>query len=360
MRCEDCLSRLDEFLDGEVEGRDALNVRAHLASCASCSMQYESLLREREVYADFLQGVVPSSGARAALMSRIEMEAPPTRAGGILSALLGYRFRRLSWAGQRPAFAATLAVVVLLLTVAAFGLFAGREEEPQQLASATGARPSNEQPATVAPVTEVKERDGRATEQGQPKGDAGVPNVTSGPEQLQPEQAQPETKGTEPRRRAVRRAGARAMAAEASTESVALNGESVLPKLAPRNARAGELGAAAGKHFERTRLLLLAFKNASSSAEGEAFDVAYEKSLSRSLASRNALLRQEAGNAHNRPVEALLKRVEPLLNDIAQLPENASREDVESIRRRIATGEVLLTLRARSSDVQVAAVTRRD
>lgn len=41
MECSECVSRLWEYLDGELEAEDVLALRCHLGRCAGCGPAYE-------------------------------------------------------------------------------------------------------------------------------------------------------------------------------------------------------------------------------------------------------------------------------------------------------------------------------
>jgi hypothetical protein len=350
MRCEDCLPLLEELLDGEAAGRDALVARAHLAACAPCSERYESLRREQEAYAGFLRGVEPGPWARTRLMSRIEAEPVPG-SGGILSPWRRVGAAPFAWvAARRTAVATAFAVLVVALLVASASLFGGRDAARQEVAAADPtARHADERPARAVPDA-VPDGARAAATRGD---DVATPVVAA---VTRAGAVRPASRGRRPRFEAESRPPAQAAR---FAEAAAFDRESASLRLTARDAGTDGLDRAAARHFEQARLLLLAFKNMPRPEAGDA-EVAYEKGQSRVLAGRNALLRKEAGSARNRPVETLLERVEPLLLDIAHLPERASAAEVETVRRRIANGSVLFTLRAQSYDAVASAGARRD
>ena len=88
-------------------------------------------------------------------------------------------------------------------------------------------------------------------------------------------------------------------------------------------------------------MLLRSFRN----SEEEAFsEVAYERQLSRELLGRNRLLRRSAGPKENTQAEELLNRVEPLLLDIANLPEKAAPAEVRLVKELIHEQKIIATL----------------
>ncbi len=53
MKCNDCLSLMEQYVDGEALERDAEQVNAHLITCATCEREFELLATEQEVYARY-------------------------------------------------------------------------------------------------------------------------------------------------------------------------------------------------------------------------------------------------------------------------------------------------------------------
>ena len=95
------------------------------------------------------------------------------------------------------------------------------------------------------------------------------------------------------------------------------------------------------RHLGQAQLLLRSIRN----AEGEtARDLAYERELSRELLTRNRLLRRSAERRHAARAEALLSEIEPLLLDIANLPEEPALEDLRSIRELIRGQQIIAEL----------------
>jgi hypothetical protein len=100
------------------------------------------------------------------------------------------------------------------------------------------------------------------------------------------------------------------------------------------------------QHVERMQLLFLSLKNKGGAEQ--TLDVSYEKKLSRRLHNHNVLLRREAGSKGDLPFEELLGSIEPVLAEIASLPEQASRAEVLQIKERIQKKGVGVLLKAYS------------
>jgi hypothetical protein len=102
------------------------------------------------------------------------------------------------------------------------------------------------------------------------------------------------------------------------------------------------------RHIEKAQLLLRAFRNATSRGNARAFDIDYEKEMSRELVYKNIVLRRDAEVRNNYPVEEVLASLEPLLLDIANLPASPSRNEMRSIAERIEKTEIVATLQVHS------------
>ncbi len=108
---------------------------------------------------------------------------------------------------------------------------------------------------------------------------------------------------------------------------------------------------APARHFEKAQILLRSFRNARVVRKGSAFDLGYEKEQSRKLVFDNILLRRAAAAKGNLPVEEVLNSLEPLLLDIANLPDRPSSEEVQTIRKRMQKQEIVATLQLYSANV---------
>src|ERR1051325_7331838 len=137
MRCVDCLPLLEEYFDGEVEGRAAEQMRAHLASCADCSAALDALSFEQEVYARYdrelevtpaLWARVSAEIARGPLAeTRIEDRPFLSRVGASVAAAL-------STLTARPALASSLALLLLGFTAGSLWFAYVRRATPVNVA----------------------------------------------------------------------------------------------------------------------------------------------------------------------------------------------------------------------------------
>lgn len=98
------------------------------------------------------------------------------------------------------------------------------------------------------------------------------------------------------------------------------------------------------KHIEQTENLLRSIRNFPISDTDDEVDVSYDKALSRRLLIENVVLRREAEMKAKFPTKTLLADLEPLLIDIANLPDQAKPEEVRVIKERVQKTEIVAAL----------------
>jgi len=74
MKCEECQKFLEEYVDGETEGKLAARLSAHVSSCANCSKLYEEHRREQELYARYQRDIEVTPALWAGVEARIKQE----------------------------------------------------------------------------------------------------------------------------------------------------------------------------------------------------------------------------------------------------------------------------------------------
>lgn len=97
-------------------------------------------------------------------------------------------------------------------------------------------------------------------------------------------------------------------------------------------------------HLEQTQNLLRSIRNATVSDGDEEIDVTYDKALSQRLLNENVVLRRDAEMKAKYPTKTLLADLEPLLIDIANLPDHARPEEVRAIKERVDKTEIVAAL----------------
>ena len=98
------------------------------------------------------------------------------------------------------------------------------------------------------------------------------------------------------------------------------------------------------KHIEQTENLLRSIRNYTVADGEEEIDVTYDKALSRRLLLDNVVLRRDAEMKAKFPTKTLLADLEPLLIDIANLPDHAKPDEVRAIKDRVQKTEIVAAL----------------
>jgi anti-sigma factor RsiW len=282
---------LQAWLDGELAPAKAAEVRAHLANCAACTGQADEAAQAMALMSDAWQAELPEFVPTASLRARLAETLSTEPAPGFID--------RLRAAFMRWEVATVVAVLVIALAVVL----------------------TNSLRQPVVPLTADIIQ---------------TPLPKPFPTAQETNPAEPVRPAAQPRRAQV----------------IAV--KRVVPKLIPAETQLAEIPSApkpvrqaslweveTGRHLEQTQLLLRAFRNANDEA---AADLSYERELSRELLTRNRLLRRSAEPKADARAEELLNDIEPLLLDIANLPERVALADVRSLKELIREQQVIPAL----------------
>jgi hypothetical protein len=105
-----------------------------------------------------------------------------------------------------------------------------------------------------------------------------------------------------------------------------------------------------GEHFDRSQRVLVELASADDSAG--AVDISLEQSRAEQLVAANRLYRQTAVTTGDAAIAALLDDLERVLVDIAASPKTMTQEDLDAVRRRIESKELLFKVRVMASHVR--------
>ncbi|HYH85069.1 MAG TPA: zf-HC2 domain-containing protein [Pyrinomonadaceae bacterium] len=355
LRCEDCIPLIEEYFDGEVDATVSEQMSAHISACADCAAALDALSFESEMYARYERGIEPTPALWARVSAEIARGPQPetiaerrpflSRARASFAAALG----ALS---MRPALASSLALLVVGVTAGSLWL---------------ANRPSPTNQTLVVATTEVTNG---ADVTPTPTGPPPPPVPVSSPDKVDVEiAANSKVAGPD----SYRQPKAGVVNEEkipsvddllnyqlpASINRALIDESHAVPDTVaqlvdePRagadivNASAQAPGAGdkeMARHVEQTQMLLRSIKNARAGEEGGTVNVAYEKSLSRQLLADNATLKLEADVKGDKDTKQVLDTIEPFLLDIANMREQASREEVRSIRERVKKTEIIASL----------------
>jgi anti-sigma factor RsiW len=327
--------KISLLIDGELPAEEARAVESHLADCHTCQHAREDFMLLRQQISSYhaesnliaqrqalkkilgVEARVASSGLRA--------RGWRERVGGV------FALPRLS-----PALAAVVALVVFGIVI---GIVVMRRAERVEVA----ANPNHGATAHANTNTVVIPTPAASTER---------VNVAS--------TTQPRIVATASGEK-VRRAAnlsARKLRDEEARQPKIINRlklpltpklsvdstELVETQLASLSSRIEPSDLSTSRHVEQAQQLLRSFRNARVEREPSFSDIAYEKRRSRELLYRNIVLRREAASKGNVSVESLLDNLEPILMDIANLPDRPAQEDVRSITERMRKKNIVAML----------------
>lgn len=393
MRCEDCLTVIEEYFDGELDAAASRTVSAHLSACADCAAALDALVFEHDAYMRYERDVevTPAlwQGVRAAIAHEGELETAKhhnvshqsrTSRGG---AAIASAVSALAALFRRPLYAYSLALLAVGLATGAlwFSLSnaPGANSPDVALEAVTTPRSGNDDAAPEGraraeqPFAETEtrtgaiasaatgERDARDEAEG---GASGVPTA----ELIRASErdgriAAPRDEPRDERRNA-------ALASALREPSAPFVGDDDDPAFLDAGHREtnGDLLALVqparlvgdddlvansrlldpeekevARHVERAQMLLRSFRNARAGAGGSV-NIAYERRLSRRLLDENTNLKFEAEARGDKATVRVLDELEPFLLDIANMRDRPSREDVRSVRERISRKEIIAAL----------------
>lgn len=363
MRCEECLPLVESFFQGMLDERDARQVGSHVASCSSCSNAIEELQEEQSLYLTYWREANVASPQWGAVLAVIEAER---NAPTVLPS--HNPFRKWMHSFARLQFNPALVAALLLVCLSAGLLFFINQESPStrpELAVMNGdgnvVQPARTE-AGAGDVGATASDSGTATP-GETRPSAGRVGGAEAKatldvarkSRMQPvrrtrndpadssKEASPvqmthtvEAVNSNPPPRVKARSSAPASIEVARFEqALSLSRRLATDGALGSNGRSPNMGGEVAQHLGRAELLLLSLKNAPPAESEHTINMAYEKGLSRRLLTRNVLLRREAESKSHLPLEELLDSIEPVLVEVANLPEQASASDVLAIRERI-------------------------
>lgn len=286
MKCEVCLELLEEYLDGEVAAEDREQIDSHLMTCGDCSASFATLTAEQEIFARYDR----------------EVEVPPflwTRVAA--HTVSASEIQKRGWVASLFSKPSLAGAIALLLIAGLIGVvyFLTKQKAPNPTVAKT-----TPQTPTPNPVPQS------------------VPSAAPIREVITPQKKQ------EPRVHAQ-------VAHTPIDQSDVLSSDVAYLDMDDRDT---------AKHIEQTQNLLRSIKNVAITDGDEEIDVTYDKALSRRLLNENVVLRRDAEMRAKFPTKTLLADLEPLLIDIANLPDHARAEDVRVIKERVQKTEIVAAL----------------
>ena len=298
--------KVSSLIDGELSATEAREVERHLISCSKC----------QQLRADFLN-------LRSQLTS-FETSLQPTVQNRALKKILGTERRAparwLQWGfGTQAAAFATLVVVTAIIGLLIYRSSNSNTPDKQLAVQTASPVPSAsvEQPKQPQPEASPEPAHGN--------------NQT--PTNKEKEEGTPRRTPTAPVKRPVVREP------KPGEQFASL----------PEPVRPADAQTMTAIHFEKTETLLVAFRNVRLNELGTAAEVGYERKRAKQLVYQNMMLRREADAAGDVEISSLLENLEPILIDIANLPDQPDEDTLRVIRERVERKNIVPLLRVNST-----------
>ena len=288
--------KISSLIDGELAASEAREAESHLVHCAECQLVRADFLSLRSQIASFETSLQPAVQNRELkkILSRGERRA----ARGV----------RWSWSTPAIAFAS------LLIVGAIIGLIVYKNQQtppPQTVAVVQTPTPVQAPTSTPTPAPE--------------------------PEPVTPK---PENSPAPTKKPAVRQA-------KPGEQFASMPAPALAPS--PERVRAADAETLTAIHFEKAETLLRAFRNVRLNEPSTAKEVTDERKRAQQLVYQNMILRREADTAGDVQIASLLESLEPILLDIANLPDKPDNTDVRAIRERVERKNIVALLQVNSA-----------
>jgi hypothetical protein len=293
--------KISSLIDGELSTSEAREVERHLLSCNDCRQVRADFLNLRSQITSFETSLQPTVQNRA-LKKILSTRAP---AGGF-----GWSF------GPQAVAFATLVIVAAIIGFLMYQSSGTRTNEPRVAVN-------NPTPAPSASVQQ-KQADPVPS-----------PSPNKGSEESAPRRSPSPAPSKKPLVREPK--PGEQFASIPSVPS------------APDPVRSADSQTLTAVHFEKSETLLVAFRNVRLNEPGTATQVAYERKRARQLVYQNMVLRREAEASGDIQISSLLENLEPILIDIANLPDKPDKDAISTIRARVERKNIVPLLRVNST-----------
>jgi hypothetical protein len=301
--------KISSLIDGELTPAETREVERHLVMCAQCAEARADFLGLRSEIVRFEPSLKPAVQNRA-LAKILLAERRERRAPGL----------GVTWKWDWRSGLAALAFAIIL--VVAVSIFLIPTKQPQQVA--------NNRPAPVSTPVPLP-----AVEPSKPQGND-KQKQSEAPRRQQPAQPQQPPRKTplvrEPK----------------PGEQFAVNSQRAR-STDTQPVRPADTQTMTALHFEKAETLLRAFRNVRLDEPDSATEVSYERQRARQLVYQNMMLRREADANGDVQISSVLESLEPILLDIANLPDKPDDAAVRVIRERVERKNIVGLLQVNST-----------
>jgi len=318
MSCEH-VEEISALIDGELSADRARSLHSHIISCEECQNARADFLNLRNQITAFNPALDPV-GSRQRLARVLGREYPRPAATRLpLPAVLRF-------AGRTWAFATVALVVVASMVGLLIYRFVHTTTPPTRDDYVANGKNKSSRNANTGVVSSGQQGEPNSKETVKPGNRKLKPKAAPRVEPPKPRFMPPEL--TSPY-------GSQAIARNFGEPSE----DSHVGPASPQTPTA--------RHLEQSEVLLRSFRNVRSAHSGGP-EIAYERQRAQKLVYQNILLRREADASGDVQVTSLLDSLEPILLDIANLPDRPHDDDVRAIKERMQRKNLVALLQVNS------------
>lgn len=291
--------KISSLIDGELPVAEAGEVERHLLTCLQCQEARADFLNLRSQISNFEASLTPAVQNRALEKILAAGRSKPATSGS-----------RFTWGWNWGYGAVALASIAIVALIIGWNVYRRPEEVAVQI------------PAAVP-----------------------SPTVEPSPEAKPSPEAEPQQKPETPRRQ---QPSPRRVREPKPGEQFAVIPDNVRP-VVPEATRPADAQTMTALHFEKAETLLRAFRNVRLDEPDAAAEVRYERNRAKQLIYQNMMLRREADASGDVQIASLLDSLEPILLDIANLPDKPDDDTVRVIRERVERKNIVALLQVNST-----------
>lgn len=310
------LEKISSLIDGELPAGEERALEHHIAGCEECQLARADFMSFRNQIAAFKPEIDRATSSRALaeiLTARKPVATPRLSHGG----LLGLRFG--------PALAMAAAVIIAFVIGISLYLYSRQQKSNESTLANANRNSSKPTPAPTAP---------RST-----SGEVNKPANGDTPKQPAEKSQKPKVRPVLPKLPIVPDDRVSAW----SNQAIAQNNSETSD-----TTRSVDSQTLTAHHLEQSELLLRSFRNVRTDDQSRA-DISYERKRAEQLVYQNIVLRREADTSGDIQVASLLDSLEPILLDIANLPDKPKNQDVMAIKERLRRKNLVALLQVNST-----------
>jgi hypothetical protein len=304
MNCE-FAEKVSEYIDGELPSDQVLAVERHLLACGECQELRSDFMSMRSEISNYPLRPISQ------LQPRLAQLVSPATASWADRLVAAFGAFTTQW--RRPLLAGALAVLLLVLGLA---IWLSRSPQKENLVAKDERKTeSSKSQATPSPAVSPEQKE-------QPRnGTQKFDEPALVPPKFRLREA---VTGLQPKRQP---------ALPKSEDVLEPDSENIATNLSTRVGPA-DTETMTAQHVEQSELLLRSFRNLRPQAKaGE--ELGHERRRAQRLFYQNVMLRREADSSGDVEVATLLQSLEPILLDIANLPQDAPGSEVRAIKDRV-------------------------